>query len=130
MKIQFSIILSTFFFNQWAFAQNAAPQLASSGDPVKSLLMQAPIILAMFGILYFGVIRPQSQQRKRQAEFLNSLKKGEEVVTAGGILGRIVGLNERVVTIEIAEGTEIKVLKSQVQAYLNEALPAATPVKA
>lgn len=103
-------------------AQNAAP--APQGDPMKSIFLQLPVILAMLGILYLGVLRPQNKQQKRQSDFLSSLKKGEEVITSGGILGTIVGITDKVVTLEIANKIEIKVLKSGVQGYLSEAIPA------
>ena len=79
-----------------------------------------PIILGIFAFLYFAVLQPQKKQQAKHTEFLGKLAKGEEVVTASGIIGTIRGLTDKIVSIEISPGTEIKVLRSQIAGYLNE----------
>ena len=69
----------------------------------------------MFVIFYFLVWRPQSEERKEHENFVKGLKSGDEVVTAGGLLGTVSAVDGLVVTIEISKGTKVKVLKSQVQ---------------
>lgn len=74
----------------------------------------------VFLIFYFLIIRPQSKRQKKQAEMLKNLKRGESVLTSSGILGRIEGLTEGFVTLEIADGVRIKMLRSQISGLANE----------
>lgn len=68
----------------------------------------------MVGIMYFLMIRPQQKQLKEHRNLLASLKKGDEVVTQGGILGRIQALSDRTITLEVASGVRLRVLKTSV----------------
>ena len=95
-----------------AFAQ-AAPGGADGGR----LMTFLPIIL-MFVILYFLMIRPQMKRAKEQKAMVEALQKGDEVVTAGGVVGRITKLSDAYVSLEIAPNTEIAVQKSAVQVLL------------
>ena len=72
------------------------------------------MMLAMFAIFYFLLIRPQSKKAKEHQNMLSSLKKGDEVVTGGGIVGRISGITDKLVTVEISEKVRVRVLKSQI----------------
>ena len=94
-----------------AFAQ-AAP---SGGDA--GLMSFLPIIL-MFVLLYFLMIRPQMKRAKEQKAMIEALQKGDEVVTAGGIVGRITKLADQYVTVEVAPNTEVVVQRSAVQVPL------------
>ena len=76
-----------------------------------------PIIL-MFVVLWFIMIRPQMKRQKETKSMLEALAKGDEVVTAGGILGRVIKVAEQYVTVEIAANTEITVQKSAVTTVL------------
>jgi len=76
-----------------------------------------PIIL-MFVVLWFIMIRPQMKRQKETKSMLEALAKGDEVVTAGGILGRVTKVAEQFVTVEIATNTEITVQKSAVTTVL------------
>ena len=89
----------------------------AAGSPESGFLSFLPIIL-MFGLLYFLMIRPQMKRAKEQKAMIESLQKGDEVVAAGGVLGRITKLSEQYVTIEIAPNTEIVVQRTSVQAPL------------
>jgi preprotein translocase subunit YajC len=71
-------------------------------------------IVALFAIMYFIMIRPQQKQLKAHRELLSGLKKGDEVITQGGLIGRIQVVSEREVTLEVANGVRIRVLKSSV----------------
>jgi preprotein translocase subunit YajC len=75
-------------------------------------------ILALFAIMYFVMIRPQQKQLKAHRELLSGLKKGDEVITQGGMIGRIHLVSEREVTLEVANGVRIRVLKSSVSGKL------------
>lgn len=72
-----------------------------------------PMILIMV-VFYFLVIRPQAKRQKEHQKFVSDLKRGDEVVTASGIFGRVEGITDNIVNLEIADGVRIKVLRSQV----------------
>lgn len=72
-----------------------------------------PLIL-IFVIFYFLLMRPQQKKAKQQREFLNNLKAGDMVVTTGGLHGKIIGLTDKIVTMEIADRVQVKVSRSQV----------------
>ena len=95
-----------------AFAQTAGASGAAGG-----LMSFLPIIL-MFAVLWFIMIRPQMKRQKESKAMLEALAKNDEVVTAGGILGRVIKVNENYVTLEISEGTEITVQKNAVTTVL------------
>jgi len=95
-----------------AFAQAPA---AASGDP--GWMGFLPIIL-MFVLLYFLMIRPQMKRAKEQKQMVDALQKGDEVVTAGGVLGKITRVGDAYVALEIASNTEISVQKAAVQTLL------------
>lgn len=65
-------------------------------------------------IMYFIIIRPETKRKKEHAELLSSLQKGDEVVTASGMLGKIVGIEDSVVQIEIADRVKVKLLKERI----------------
>ena len=75
-----------------------------------------PVIL--IGVMYFLMIRPQMKRAKEQRAMIEALQKGDEVITAGGVLGRISKLGEAYVTVEIAPNTEVSVQKAAVQTVL------------
>ena len=93
----------------------AFAQAAPSGDGGYIGLL--PIVL-MFVLLYFLMIRPQMKRAKEQKAMVEALQKGDEVVTAGGVLGRITRLSDAYISLEIAPNTEISVQKSAVQLLL------------
>ena len=72
-----------------------------------------PLIL-IFIVFYFLLIRPQQKKAKQHREMLDKLKKGDAVVTAGGVHGRIVGLTDAIVTLEVAEKVRIKIDRHQI----------------
>jgi preprotein translocase subunit YajC len=72
------------------------------------------LLVAMFGFLYFLLIRPQRQQQRRHAELLSALKPGDEIITAGGIYGEVVQLDAERVMIEIDEDVRIAVARRSI----------------
>ncbi|HJV84760.1 MAG TPA: preprotein translocase subunit YajC [Noviherbaspirillum sp.] len=98
------------------FISNAYAQTAAAG-PESSLMSFLPIIL-MFVVLYFLMIRPQMKRQKEQKSMMEALAKGDEVVTAGGILGRVTKVTDAYVTVEVADGTEVVVQKAAVSTLL------------
>ena len=88
-------------------------RVASPGATLSSLASMLPLLL-MFVVLYFVMIRPQMKRQKEARAMLDALQKGDEVATAGGLLGRITVLGDQFLTIEVANGVEIKVQRSAV----------------
>ncbi|HKB77109.1 MAG TPA: preprotein translocase subunit YajC [Myxococcales bacterium] len=91
-------------------AQAEAPAQSPLAGPGNMLFLVA----IFFGIFYFMIIRPQQKQQKTHKSFLESLKKGDEVITNGGLIGRIAGVQGDVLTLEIANNVRVRVLKDQV----------------
>lgn len=99
------------FFISDAMAQSAgAPQ----GNPMISIGM----MVVMFIVFYFLLIRPQQKRQKQHKEMVSSIAKGDEVVTMGGLLGKVVDINDNFMTLEIAKGTQVKVQRNLVQAMM------------
>jgi preprotein translocase subunit YajC len=94
-----------------AWAQAPA---ASQGGGIESMLL----ILAMFAVLYFLMIRPQMKRAKEHKTMVEGLQKGDEVITAGGILGRITKVDDQYVTVAVAEGIEVQMQRHAVQTVL------------
>lgn len=92
---------------------NAYAQTAGAAGPLGGLMEFLPIIL-MFGVLYFLMIRPQMKKAKEHKALLAALQKGDEVVTGGGLTGRVTKVGEAYVHVEIAEGVEVVVQKPSV----------------
>lgn len=78
-----------------------------------SLMSMLPLVL-MFVVLYFVMIRPQMKKQKEHRAMLDALAKGDEVVTAGGVLGKISKLGDSYVGLEVANGVEVQVQRSAV----------------
>jgi preprotein translocase subunit YajC len=88
----------------------AHAQTAGAADPTGGFMQMLPMIL-MFVVLWFLMIRPQMKKAKEHKALLSALAKGDEVVTQGGIVGKIVKVGDNYITVEIAEGTEVVVQK-------------------
>lgn len=88
--------------------------LQAGGNSTTAFLIQIAPIAAIFAVFYFLVIAPASKQRRKTQEMLSSLKKGDRVVTSGGIYGTIQGVEAEVVYLKIAENVKVKVLRSAI----------------
>ncbi len=95
-----------------AFAQTA-PAAAAGGDMQSSLMSMLPLVL-MFVVLYFVMIRPQMKKQKEHRAMIDALAKGDEVATAGGVLGKVTKLGDNHLGLEIATGVEIQIQRSAV----------------
>ena len=93
----------------WAQASGGA-----AGGGIESMIL----IVLMFGVLYFLMIRPQMKRAKEHKSMIDALQKGDEVVTSGGVLGRISKINENYVTLEVSDKVEILVQRPAVQLVL------------
>ncbi len=100
-----------FFFSP-AFAQAATPVAAPN-----PIVQFAPLVV-LFVLFYFLLIRPQMKRSKETRQMLEKITKGDEVITSGGLAGKISNLGEAYLTVEIAEGVSVKVLKSAVTSVL------------
>jgi preprotein translocase subunit YajC len=95
-----------------AFAQTA-PAAVAGGDMQSSLMSMLPLML-MFVVLYFVMIRPQMKKQKEHRAMIEALAKGDEIVTGGGLLGKVSKLGDSFLTLEVANGVEIQVQRSAV----------------
>ena len=95
------------------FISSAFAQTASGGDMQSSLMSMAPLIL-MFVVLYFVMIRPQMKRQKEHRSMVEALAKGDEVATAGGVIGKVTRLDDTYLGLEIASGVEVQVQRSAV----------------
>ncbi len=94
-----------------AYAQTAPA--AAGGDMQSSLMSMLPLVL-MFVVLYFIMIRPQMKKQKEHRAMIDALVKGDEVVTVGGVLGKVSKLGDNYVGLDIASGVEIQVQRHAV----------------
>jgi preprotein translocase subunit YajC len=95
-----------------AYAQTAAP--ASAGGGYEQILM----MVAMFVVLYFVMIRPQMKKAKEHKALVEALAKGDEIITQGGIAGRITKVGDSFIMVEIADKVEIQLQKPAIQLVL------------
>jgi preprotein translocase subunit YajC len=91
-----------------------------------SMLAQLPFILALFAIMYFLLIRPQQKKLKDHQAMVSALRRGDMVVTAGGILGKVTKVKDdgNEVEVEIATGVNVRVLKSTITTVISKTEPA------
>lgn len=95
-----------------------APQGNGGGGLTSTLIMFGLI----FVIFYFMILRPQQKRQKERQQMLDNVKKGDKVVTAGGIHGKIVGVEDKALLVEIAENTKVKVERSSITNIIKEAV--------
>jgi preprotein translocase subunit YajC len=103
--------MGLFISDAIAGAGNAASPQA---DGTFSLVM----ITAIFVLFYFMLIRPQSKKAKEHRELISRLKKGDEIITSGGILAKVINLDDQYIKVSLAEGIEISMQKTAVTAVL------------
>jgi preprotein translocase subunit YajC len=94
----------------------------AEGGGGSALGMFVPMIL-IFVVFYFVFFRPQAKQQKQHQTFIQAMKKGDDVVTASGIVGRIFQVDDRTVTLDVGGGTKLRVLKAQVASLWSEQGP-------
>lgn len=92
------------------------------------LEMFMPFVIVL-GIMYFLMIRPQSKRMKQHESFLKDLKRGDEVLTSSGILGKVDGMTDQFVIMEIADGVKVRMLKKQVAGPASAATSASPEAK-
>ena len=102
------------FFISDAFAEGAA---GPAGQSTQGILGFLPLIV-IFVIFYFMLIRPQSKRAKEHRNMVANLGKGDEVVTNGGLLGKIIEMGENFITLELADGVQVKVQRQAISALM------------
>ena len=100
-----------------AYAQTAPAAAEASGGIMGSLGSMLPLVL-MFVVLYFIMIRPHMKRQKEHRAMIEALAKGDEVVTTGGIFGRVTAIGEGQLTIEISSGVEVQIQRGAVTQVL------------
>ncbi len=99
-----------FFISDAMAAGEAAPQ----GGGLQLVFM----IALFFGIMYFMIIRPQSKKAKEHATMLGALSKGDEIVTSGGILGKVVKLGDNFVELKVSDSSNIKIQRHAITSIM------------
>lgn len=99
-----------------AFAQHAG------GSAMDSIMQFLPIV-AIFGIFYFLMIRPQQKKMKQHREMLSNIRRGDRIVTAGGIIGSVVKVDGDEVQVEISDGVKVRVVQNTIGQVLNKTAP-------
>lgn len=107
------------------FVTPAYAQAAGSAGPAGAIMQFIPLIL-IFGIMYFLMIRPQQKRAKMHREMVSALKKGDQVITGGGLIGKVSSVRDDEVEVEIATGVKVRVVRSSI----TQVLTATTPVAA
>ena len=102
----------SFFISDAIAANGGAAQ--PGGDPVFSIVF----MVVIFGVFYFLMIRPQSKRMKEHKKLIESMAKGDEVVTNGGVLGKVTHVGDNFITIEVARDTEIKIQRDAVASMM------------
>ena len=102
-------------------ADLAYAQTGGGGAP-SPLVQFLPLVL-VFAVFYFLLIRPQQQKAKAHREMINNLKRNDEVVTAGGLYGRVVELNEKIVTLEVAPNVRVRVDRPRIDEIVTVGRP-------
>ncbi|MBI2619409.1 MAG: preprotein translocase subunit YajC [Ignavibacteriales bacterium] len=93
------------------------PQQGDSGSGITSTLVMFALIFLIF---YFMIIRPQQKRQKERQKMLDAVKKGDKIITGGGVHGTIVGIEEKTVLVQIADNVKVKVERSSITAVTRE----------
>ena len=105
--------MSFLISDAWAEGAGAAAG-APAGSPGSSMIF----FLVIFAVFYFLLIRPQQKRAKEHRNLVASLAKGDEIVTNGGVLGKITELNDNFITVEVADGVNVKVQRQAISSVL------------
>jgi preprotein translocase subunit YajC len=105
-------------------------QTAADGAAAPNPIVQFLPFIAIAVVFYLVFFRPQARQAKQHQAFVTALKKGDEVLTQSGIIGTIVAVEDRTVTLDVGSGTKLRMLKAQVSGQWKEKETPAQPAKA
>ncbi|MEQ1610787.1 MAG: preprotein translocase subunit YajC [Hyphomonadaceae bacterium] len=104
------------------FQQAAAPAAAAGGGP-ESLLLNLMLPIGMIVIFYFLLIRPQNNRMKKHRAMLAAMKKGDTVITQGGIIGRIFALKDDEIVLDTGEGGKLRIVRGMIVEVKNPSAP-------
>ncbi len=102
----------------WLISTAAAQAQSGATGQSGALMTQIPFLILMFVVFYFLLIRPQTKRAKEHRALIAALEVGAEVVTNGGILGKVTQLGEQYLHVEIADGVNVKIQRAMVQQVL------------
>lgn len=102
-----------------SIAYAAGPAPSGANQLLSSLPPGLPAMILIFAVFYFLLIRPQQKKAKEHQDFLNSIKKGDVVISGGGLMGTITGLTDTVVTLEVADNVRVKVSRPYILGAVN-----------
>lgn len=105
--------LTQFLMTSFVWAQEAAAPATAAAPQPPGWTQFVPFII-IIAVFYFFLIRPQAKKQRETQSFLSTLKVGDQVVTQSGLLGRIAGITDQVINLEIANNVQVKVLKGTV----------------
>lgn len=114
---------STLFMLAQAAGQQPSGIMGLLGSPLTMMIV-------VFGVFWLLVLRPQRKEHEERQTYLAALKKGDEVVTNGGVLGKVVAVDDKVVTLEIARNTKMRVLRAQISGSQAKVLSDASEAEA
>jgi len=100
---------TTFALSDFLYAQ-----AAQEATPTSGLIQMLPMFVAFIAIMYFLMIRPQQKRERERREMLSALKKGDEVVTTGGICGTITGINDTHVVLQVDDKVKIEFVRGAI----------------
>ncbi len=100
------------------FSSNAVAAVGTAGPAQADGTFSLVMIAAIFALFYFMLIRPQNKRAKEHRELVSKLKKGDEVITSGGLLAKVVSIDEQYIKASIADGVEIGLQRSAVSTVL------------
>jgi preprotein translocase subunit YajC len=103
------------------FITPAFAQTASAGGSLFDMFL--PLIL-VFAIIYFMILRPQQKRQKEHTNMIEALRRGDRVITQGGLIGKVVKVHETELDIEIADGVKVSIVKSMVAVVQSKSEPA------
>lgn len=96
-------------------------QPSAGSDPGGSMFSTLIMFALIIGIFYFMILRPQQKKQKERQKLLEAIKKGDKIVTAGGLYGTIAGLDDKTVLIQVADNVKMKFERSAIASVVNEA---------
>jgi preprotein translocase subunit YajC len=102
----------------------------SGGDGGQGLFSTLLMFALIIGIFYFMILRPQQKRQKERQKLLDALKKGDKVITAGGMYGTIAGIDEKTVLVQVADNVKMKFERSSITSVVSEGTPETKEVKA
>lgn len=111
------------------FATPAFAQAAAGGDTVSTLIGFAPIIL-IFAIMYLLMIRPQQKKVKQHRAMIEALRRGDQVVTSGGLIGKVTKVADTEVELELAPNVKVRLVRATITQVMSKTAPAEADSKA